>query len=615
MIDLPEITAFLTRTAPFDGLSPAELGRLATEATVLELDAGEVVVDGSAPPTGELWVVYRGQVQLWAAGEENDGEPIETVHPGEIFGFRSLLTGESAQFTARSVGQCVLVRLPGRVARPVFARPAGASYLAGQVVPGVRQPRSPFEAVLGRRPVGELLHAAPVLVTGETTVRDAVRRMTEMRSSYVLIPLGDGDHGIFTDRDLRTRVVAEDRSVAEPIRTVMTAPARVVSDDRVVTTVLIEMIEHGLRHMPVVDGRGRVLGVLEDSDLLAASTRRGFVVRRSIASAATPADLVRASAGVTELVVDLVRAGTDALATSGILSVVIDSMARRAVELAIGETEDLPTAGFAWITLGSVARREAMPSSDLDTAMSWADDGEPDAARYLRIARRVHEILDACALPADRNGALASTRRFARSGSAWRSAARTWMAEPLADQGLVMSSLLVDGRVIWGEPGLHTVPVAYRRMRLDHPEALRLQLLDALSTRVGPRPFRSVLSRRSGTFDLKAHALTPVVNLARWGGLSVGMASATTPARLAGAARNDLLTQQDATVLEEVFALLQRIRMRHQVDQIVAGRPPGDVVRLGELTPLNRSLLAESAREVAAVQKRITGRLTSVTRG
>ena len=278
---------------------------------------------------------------------------------------------------------------------------------------------------------------------------------------------------------------------------------------------------------------------LEDSDLLAASTRRGFVLRRSIALSATAEDLVRASSGITDLVVDLVRGGTDAIATSGILSVVIDSVARRALELSLGEVDDLPPARFAWITLGSIARRETMPSSDLDTAMSWPDDAEPDARRYLGIARRAHAILDACALPADRNGALASSRRFARSSSAWLRATQQWMAAPLEDQGLVMSSLLVDGRVIWGDPALHTVPVGYRRMRLDHPEALRLQLLDALSTRVWQRSFWNVLSRRAGTLDLKAHAVTPVVNLARWGGLSVGMASATTPARLIGAASND----------------------------------------------------------------------------
>ena len=180
---------------------------------------------------------------------------------------------------------------------------------------------------------------------------------------------------------------------------------------------------------------------------------------------------------------------------------------------------------------------------------------------------------------------------------------------------MVMSSLLVDARVVWGESSLHTVPRRHsRECGIDHPKALRLQLLDALCGRARPRSFRDILSRRSGTFDLKAHALTPVVNLARWGGLSVGVASASTPARLGAAAGNDLLTQDDATVLDEVFVLLQRIRMTHQIEQIMGGRTPGDVVSLAELTPLNKKMLADGVREVAAVQKRITSRLSSATR-
>ena len=70
----------------------------------------------------------------------------------------------------------------------------------------------------------------------------------------------------------------------------------------------------------------------------------------------------------------------------------------------------------------------------------------------------------------------------------------------------------------------------------EHPNALRLQLLNALSDRVRTRSLRDVLSRRGGTFDLKSHAVTPIVNLARWGGLAGDVASASTPARLSAAA-------------------------------------------------------------------------------
>jgi CBS domain-containing protein len=173
--------------------------------------------------------------------------------------------------------------------------------------------------------------------------------------------------------------------------------------------------------------------------------------------------------------------------------------------------------------------------------------------------------------------------------------------------------LLIDGRAVWGDGALHTVPAAFGRMRADHPNALRLQLLDALSGRVRTRSLRDVLSRRGGTFDLKNHALVPVVNLARWGGLAAGVTSASTPVRLAAAAEVGALPQRDAKVLTEVFVMLQRLRMVHQVEQLSAGHSPGDIVMMSELSPLNRSLLNDALREIAAVQRRVRGTAAATT--
>ena len=114
-----------------------------------------------------------------------------------------------------------------------------------------------------------------------------------------------------------------------------------------------------------------------------------------------------------------------------------------------------------------------------------------------------------------------------------------------------------------------------------------------------------MLSRRGGTFDLKHHAITPIVNLARWGGLSADVASASTPARLSAAAQAGALSDRDAETLRDVFVMLQRLRMAHQVGQIAAGHTPGDVITMSELSPLNRSLLNDGLREIVGVQRRV----------
>ena len=168
-----------------------------------------------------------------------------------------------------------------------------------------------------------------------------------------------------------------------------------------------------------------------------------------------------------------------------------------------------------------------------------------------------------------------------------------------------MSSLLIDARVVWGDPSLHTVPAAFHRIREEHPNALRLQLLEVLSGKVRTRSLRDVLSRRGGTFDLKNHAVTPIVNLARWGGLNAGVTSAATPTRLEAAAQSGVLSDADARTLCDVYTMVQRLRMTHQVEQLAAGHTPNDIITMSELSPLNRSLLGDGLREVAAVRRRV----------
>ena len=92
--------------------------------------------------------------------------------------------------------------------RAQFAKPAGLAFLASSAwnpaPPSDRTDAHPADS----RPVGELVHGEVLLVSPDASVRDAVVQMTEHHVSYALISLPDGEVGIFTDHDLRTRVVA-----------------------------------------------------------------------------------------------------------------------------------------------------------------------------------------------------------------------------------------------------------------------------------------------------------------------------------------------------------------------------------------------------------------------
>ena len=128
----------------------------------------------------------------------------------------------------------------------------------------------------------------------------------------------------------------------------------------------------------------------------------------------------------------------------------------------------------------------------------------------------------------------------------------------------MMTSLLVDGRPIHGDPGLPAVIRVFSDLR-EHPGTMRLLLQESLARRAKLRSAWGIFARRPDTFDIKAHALLPVVNIARWAALSVGSAVLPTTDRLRAAAGSAMLPDEAASTLIEVFDVLQRLRLRYQL--------------------------------------------------
>jgi len=601
-----DVAEFLAPHPPFDALEPADVQRVAEAAEAERHAAGSEVFHQGAGPVEHLWVVRSGSVEI-----VHDGRVLDLLGPGELFGHASMLSGLPTGFAAVAAEETVCFRIRAAVAMPLLARPAGLRYVTRSLLetPGGAPPEPAVNPAL--RPVAELMRAPLVLCSPATPIREAARLMAAAGATAVVIDRGDATLGIMTDRDLRARVVAAGVDTAAPVADVMSAPAYTVDADRLGGEVLLDMLDRCVRHFPVVSPTGQVLGVVEDADLVAAGTRSSFHLRAAIARAATLGDLVEASAGLMPSVIALHDARVAATDVAAIQSVVMDALIRRLLEMTVAEA-GAPPVPFAWLALGSHARREAVPSSDVDSALVWhggdeADD--PAVGTALRaIAERVIDGLVACGFVADPHGAVASRPLFARSSAAWRAAAESWLENPTQEKALILVSLVVDGRPVWGVQSAPPVPDAFRDARRN-PELLRLLASFALSHRPPTGFLRGLVVEHSGEhrgrLDLKHGGIVPIADLARWAGLAAGVTRGSTPARLRAAADAGTLDADDARLLEEAFELISGLRLAHQVEQLKAGEEPDDFLDPAALSPLTRGSLKEAFRAVAGVQRRI----------
>jgi len=100
------------------------------------------------------------------------------------------------------------------------------------------------------------------------TVLDALRRMTFAKVGAIAVVEGDQLIGVFSERDLMTRVVVAGRDPATTlVESVMTREVVTADLHETRDQCLEKMQQRGCRHLPVLS-EGRVIAMLSMRDLL-----------------------------------------------------------------------------------------------------------------------------------------------------------------------------------------------------------------------------------------------------------------------------------------------------------------------------------------------------------
>lgn len=118
--------------------------------------------------------------------------------------------------------------------------------------------------------IEQLMHTDIVTAAPDEAISDVVLRMSRNDVGAVLVVADGVLRGIFTERDLLTRVVSESR---DPRRTralqVATANPTAIDLDWPIKKVLETFRQKRFRHLPVVS-KGKPVGILSTRDFLGA---------------------------------------------------------------------------------------------------------------------------------------------------------------------------------------------------------------------------------------------------------------------------------------------------------------------------------------------------------
>lgn len=609
----------LARFAPFDSMAKEHLIWLAERLKLAYYGKGEVLLSPDSGDVKRFYIIKQGTVQVEQT--ESGGAWLE-LHEGESFPLGALLGGRVAISTFKALTDVFTYELDTADFHALFKlSPAFQDFSTRRIATLLERSQRSVQARYAtstaeqqslRSPLSSIARRKPITCTPDTPLRQALETIQENTISAIVVVEGeDRPVGVFTVRDLISRVILPGTDLNTPMREVMTPnPVSLAPTAHAFEAAMI-MARHGFRHVLVADGN-RLTGVISEKDLFSLQRVGVTQISATIRSAASVETLVKAADDIRQLGHNMMAQGVAAEQLTQILSTLNDLLTQRVIELECGATKDCRY-GFCWLAFGSEGRLEQTLSTDQDNGIIFTvPEGEtPEQARacLLPLAERINRALDACGFPLCKGEIMAMNPKWCLSLDEWKATFSRWIdaGDP---ESLLNASIFFDFRPLLGQEKLAEELQSWLLAKTTAtPRFLHQMAVNALRNRPPLGLVRDFVVDGEGdqanTMDLKLNGTTPFVDAARVFALATGVAATGTAARLRGAATRMNLPESEVEAWLSSFFFIQMLRLHGQHEEMQAEKPMDNRIDPDQLNDLDRRILKESFRQARKVQARL----------
>lgn len=616
-----ELLAFLRRHAPFKDMGAFALDGLVASLMPLDVTDGQFILEPKDMPP-DLFIIESGRVQARLAGDVNlTDQPLYDLEPGQSFPLAAVAAKRPAINVYSAVGEVRVWRLASADFSALLLSSCEFNRFVLDHVAGLLdEARRQIEIQFGQRnsdqqsinaQLSGLLRSKVVSVTPQTPIKAAMDTMVAAKvGSVVVVDAENRPLGIFTQSDALRRVVIPAHPTAAPIEQVMTAPPATISASSTAYDAMLAMAMHRIRHLVILDGEGKVAGVVSERDLFAMQRIGLRNVRKVIESAVDIDALSRAAGDVRRLCLNMLSQGVSAEKLTQFISGLNDSLTRRVIEISLAR-HDLHGLDWAWLAFGSEGRDEQTFSTDQDNGIIFAcpDEVGRDALRqrFLDFAREVNEGLARCGFPLCKGNIMASNPLWCLSQDEWQERFTQWIRKP-EPEALLNATIFFDFRALYGDESLAKALSTWL-LEATANANLFLRFMAENAVKVAPPlgMIRDFAFDNNADFphtlDLKAFGARLFVDAARIIALAHGIPHSNTVERLRAASAKSLLGSDDINAMIEGFFFIQQLRLRNQR----AGTPPGGENRVDpdKLNELDRQVLKEAFKQAKRLQSRL----------
>lgn len=606
---------FLQRTFPFSELETSTLETLSTKCVIEHYPKGTLIFKQNITDVDYFHIIQKGSVKAYLSNEDTVVTLKDYSSEGDSFGALPIVSGQKADFNIEAVDDtfCFLIDkdIFLNVVRdnPRFGRYYLETFSEDFVAAVYSELR--FERVKGRKEeacylfnyrVRDIIKQLPEIIDGSADVRQAAERMAQLHIDCLLVK-GSAEtvSGLVSNKDFRTKVVAEALDYRTPVQEIMTAPLRTIPAQAPCFEAMLRMIREQVDHL-AVEHRQVIVGVVSAHDIMTHQGASFYYHFREIEAPRSISGLYSISQKIPIIVRTLLEEGARAENITKVITLFNDYILNRMLTL-LAEEMGPPPVPFCWLVLGSEGRKEQTFRTDQDNAILYQDPGPGEESDEIReyfhgFAFRAVEHLQACGYPKCKNKFMASNPRWCRSYAGWHDYFQEWIVHPIPPE-VGLSRIFFDFRSAWGAHHLADDLREFVTALASRNEPfMRALAEDCMNTAVPVSFLGDYVVERDGhqstQLDLKARGLAPMVNFARLMALRHGIQETSTLGRFQILSDRGRISKELYADAKEAYEYQIQLSLVHQLRMLESGQVADNMILPAELSDLEKKTLKEA---------------------
>lgn len=607
-IEQLEILNFLQKHSPFMELPLAEQQALAQQIDVCYYAAGSTILEYNAP-LDALYLIRSGIVETF----RRNGDLYNRLAEGGLFAEQGLLRGKKVRFPAKAVADTLIYLIPAAAFEQLFDN---NEYFADYIEIGDterqanRKSEQPHQSALMTVRINELLNRPAVTLPANASIVEAAQLMrSEGVSCLLLTEPGTTTQiaGLITDRDLRNRVLADERSPTTAVAEIMTQDLVTIAADQFVFEAMLKMLRHNLHHLPVLQQQQPV-GVIAIADIIRHESNNSLYIVSSIFRQQTVTELSQLTPAVQACFVRMVHEDANSQMIGSAMATIGRAFKQRLLELAEQQLGP-PPIPYCFVALGSMARDEQLIVTDQDNAIILDDSFEPAVhdAYFSQLATFVCDGLAACGYPYCSGKIMATNSRWRQPLAVWQQYFNDWIKKPSAET-LLHSNIFFDLDAIYGVKQFAEVLNQLIAKQAPDSKLFLASMTRNALLRTPPLGFFQDFvmdedGKQNDSLNIKRRGTAPFTDLIRVYALSLGSTQRNSYHRLQDIAKANILPKGRAADLRDAFELIAMTRIRHQAYALQQKLMPDNNVRPAALSEFERKQLKAAFQILANAQK------------